>query len=221
MSRRKELAAQNTARTAARWFRPGEIEIEDASVLWYDFDGSSKQHHRPEDNGRDGYVDIILTPAMFDMINQYCQDRGAVCVIHEDNVYSDEELQRNADLQQVSIKFIDVKINMFAARPPVVNHITKLEGQQPQRTVLNGAEVGRLNKAMGNLECMDLRFRLYVNPNSLDKESGKPRCSFYLTNAYVTEAEQKLEYSGKYRPLDIDETDANGVTSDQINNARN
>lgn len=213
MSKALERALETMQnKTSVKRVGYNRIEVTDAPVFWDDFDGTKSQYNK--EVGKKGHFCLALTQEMVEWIKEYVQSKGGDARIHYKDVYSEQDVAEKG-VEQVTLAYIDVKVNMFSQNPPMVKILSVYNGKRQPTQILNGEDIARLAKCSGSIESYGITFRMFVNPESIDKDSKKPRCTFYATNITAMQEPQYSPYNGKYD--DFDDQDEQTVSINDVN----
>lgn len=185
MSRATELAYEAAKETKFNFRDNHTIEVMDASILWPDFTGRVTDYHKVLGEKRS--FNIVIPDEMLEALRQMEQVNGTKFRIHEFNVYSEQDVQTKG-VQQIVGHYINVKVNMDNAFPPVVTLFTEYRGVKSKNT-LHRETIGQLDSV--DMEHADMVLNIYSSKMHPDF------CTAYLKKLNVIQNPQ-VEFDGRY-----------------------
>lgn len=196
MSRILEMAFDEVKNTKCSFRDDGRtFIIEDAFIFWTNFSGRENKFHN---SARTFNVAIDEGTAA------YLQSTGwkvRMEILDDDIDIKDEQAVANAR----KVFFVNIKVNMESAYPPVVELYTTSGNGRKSKTILNIDTIGLLDKA--DIKTCDMVINAYASKMYEGKVSG------YLKQLKVIQ-EPSIDFGGKY---DDWETDDNSRITNEDN----
>lgn len=190
MSRSAELAYENAKKTQFNFRNDHTLEVIDASIIWRNFAGVSsetaKYKHKP---GERRNVNLVLNDEIYVVLKEMEEQKGMENYynIHDYKLYTDDYCKKNG-IENIIMHYINVKVNMDVAYPPLVKLFTIYKGERSAQT-LSRDNIAILDRA--DLSDISMELNCYVNEDTPD------RCSMYLRSFYAIQT-PRVAFNGKY-----------------------
>lgn len=196
MSRILELAFDEVKNTKCSFRDDGRtLVINDAFIFWSNFEG---KENKWKNSARTFNVAIDEETAA------YLQQTGwkvRMEILDEDVDMKDDQAVANAR----KVFFVNIKVNMESAYPPVVKLFSESRGKKSQ-TILDINTIGILDRT--DIKTADCVINAYSSKNFPGKVSG------YLKQLYVIQ-EPNIDFNGKYDDwMDDEETLGTNISDD-------
>lgn len=205
MSRKLEIALEESMKSTFRFLPNSVIEVNDAAILWPDFTGKITKFNTKLGEHRS--INLVLNPDMMNELANLEAKTNAKFKIRYVDVYTEDDVKVKG-VQQVTIPYINIKVNMKAQVPPVIVLHTTYNGKR-KRTVLTEDTISQLDSA--DLTSVCLQFRCYSSPAHEGCLTG------YLNKYYAIQAEQQPEFGGKFDDWDdTNEEPLNEATGEMV-----
>lgn len=162
------------------------LEIRNASLLWCDFTGKITKYNTKL--GEKRTFNIVLNDQMLNVIRNLEQNHPYKIRIHEADLYSADDLEKDKSLTQFKVLYINVKVNIKSQYPPTFNLFTtildqKLGTEDRKKNTLTGDGIGILDR-------MDI-MRADCTLNIYQSDSSAEFASSYLRKIFVEQVVQK------------------------------
>ena len=167
------------------------LEIENVSILWPDFSGRITQYHKTL--GEKRTFNIVLNQEMYNTLKALEEKHGFQFKMHEADLYSEQDVKEKG-VEQVTVLYINVKVNIKNEYPPIVVLHTDLfnprtNTHRQSRSPLEGEAISVLDHTF--IDHADCILNIYrSNPES-------PWVSSYLKKLYVAQVVQE-EFGGRW-----------------------
>lgn len=194
MSKRLEEAltnAQNSKIYVMETERGLRLEIENVSILWPDFSGRITQYHKTL--GEKRTFNVVLNQEMYNTIKAIEAKHGFQFKIHEADLYSEQDVKEKG-VDQVTVLYINVKVNIANEYPPLVVLHTDLVNprtntHRKSQNTLIGEAISVLDHTY--IDHADCTINVYrSNPDA-------PWVSSYLKKLFVAQVVQE-EFGGRW-----------------------
>lgn len=166
MSKTTERAVEEVKKTQFMFKSPREIEVLNAFIFWTNFRGEANQF-----GSEIRSFNLALTDEAAEILAQ--QGWRVKEVENEDGSV---------------LRFVNVKVNMDSAYPPIVALYSEYRGKRTRRT-LDAQSIGELDRV--NIESADCLINAYSSKRFEGKVTG------YLKKLNVIQ-EPNVEFGGKY-----------------------
>lgn len=194
MSKAVELAYVTAQNSQIRLKRDGTIEIMDAAVFWPDFGGTKSKLAKP---GEVRSFNVALNEEMLQFFIDLEQERGLKIRIREVKMFTDEALEKDKNLQQVIVKYINIKVKFYENSPqPLIAKMfttTKIGDKVKKGEVtLDENTIGELDRA--DIETWDIVVHAY---KSRKLSNNGEYASLYL-NKLAAVLDKESDWEGRY-----------------------
>ena len=216
MSKLLECQAENSHKSRYQFLDNHTLSVMDAAIIWPDFTGKITDFHPVLGEKRS--FNLILTDEFVEELNRISEESGTKLRIHDKPLYTDEECATKG-VEQVIVHYINVKVNMENAFPPVVKVYSTYNGKRQAPRLLNKDTIGTLDSM--DIETADMVLNLYQSKKGTNKKDQY--FSAYLKKLNVIQTPQQAEFEGRYDEWDEDidspsvNNDINEATGEPIN----